>query len=242
MASRISAPDFSLSGLSVMTNGAWSTRVSPVVFQQWIAGGHVGGDTLVHWPMLAAQPLPAGSFATPQGFLPNVVPALMHSNTPFLHRGEVHCADGVVLAQCVTCGAPATQLKKHKLEKQHPAALVGLVLGVIGLIVMSAILNKRINVHIGMCDQHFAQRRKLRLAAFAIIAAGLLGFFAAIQFLQGDTSAWVAFAVLLVGVLAGIIVGTRGQNLPKLADLTNNVAKLSKVQPAVQQLLPTVLG
>jgi hypothetical protein len=242
MSKQIAAPDFTLSGLSVLTNGAWSERVSPGQFQQWVAGGQITGQTLVHWPMLAPQPIMAGYFASPGGYLPNVVPALLQSNMPFVHRGEVHCADGAILDHCVRCGEPASRFRKKKLEKQNPLALVGIVMGIIGLMIMSAVLNKRINVHLGLCQQHQARQRTQTIAGIGVALAGLLGFFALIQFGTSESSVVYAFGLLLLGMATGSFVSKLGQHKPKLTDLTDNVATLGKVQVAVQQHMPHVVG
>jgi hypothetical protein len=242
MSKQIAAPDFTLSGLSVLTNGAWSERVSPGQFQQWVSGGYITSQTLVHWPMLAPQPIMAGSFTSPGGYQPNVVPALLQSNVPFVHRGEVHCSDGAVLDHCVRCGEPASQFRKRKLEKQNPVALVGIVFGIIGLAIMSAILNKRISVHVGLCEQHQARQRKQTVAGIGVALAGLVGFFAMIQFGDSESSVVCGFGLLLLGIATGSFVGKFGQSNPKLKELTDNVAKLGKVQVAVQQRLPHVVG
>ncbi len=234
-------------GLSAFNGVEWSRRVSPDVFWSWIQSGHISSDMPVHWPAAHPYPLPAGSFATANGFRSETFPAMLQSGSAFSHQGAVYCRnDGRIGDRCVRCGDLAVTSRVVKLEKQNPLVLCGLFLGVIGLIALSVIFNKKVSLSVGLCQKHASILRKRRIVGFSMAAAAMPIAIIAGTISVNPTPAGepnlAVFALVLsfMMVAVGLFVQSPRNFSLKLKSVENGVAKLDGLKPEVQRQLATV--
>jgi hypothetical protein len=96
--------------------------------------------------------------------------------------------------RCIKCNEPANGRRlKRKLSWHHPAIFLLILVAVLIYLIVAMILRKRATVEIGLCERHFAKRRRDILITWVLFLLGVAGFVMAGLAEEG--------AYLLVGVL-----------------------------------------
>ncbi len=118
------------------------------------------------------------------------------------HRGKLLVVghNTQLPARCVKCNAPTEQpLKRMRLSWYSPVAYLGLLLGLLPFAIIAVITQKKMTIHIGICDYHRYQRRMG-------ILVGVSGTFLGIGLFIGGGLADIALAVPGILVILGSLV------------------------------------
>lgn len=109
--------------------------------------------------------------------------------------------------RCVKCNAPANGFRlKRVLYWQHPAYLLLLLCNLLVLLIVVMIVRKKAVLHVGLCAEHLAQRKRAILIGWAGTLGGLaLAMIGGIVFSSG----WPVLIGFLVLITAAIYGGVK---------------------------------
>jgi len=126
--------------------------------------------------------------------------------------------NAVLPQRCVKSNQPADGYLRRKLAWVHPAVYLTLLLGLLPLVIVAVIMQKKATIHVGLSAEWFRKRRRTIAIAWAIVAAGMTiavasGFLAANW--RADAGLGIALGMLLVlggasyGLIAAPLVVTK---------------------------------
>ncbi len=115
-------------------------------------------------PPIPPQPI---AYATPVQPLPN--------QSGYWARGPqlittTHC---VLPERCVKCGQASTRKLKRKFSWHEPWLYLTILAGVLIYAIIAIVLQKRAELHIGLCETHYRERTRRLLAAWGIVLLGI---------------------------------------------------------------------
>jgi hypothetical protein len=230
-------------GISAFNGSQWSPRVSPSVFWGWVQSGHITGEMPTHWPIAHPYPMPAAAFVSTQGFRPEMFNPLLTSGSAFSQNGRVFSREDSELGHgCVYCGRPQMERRTLKLEKQNPAALCGIFFGVLPLLLLSMLLNKKATLRVSLCELHVKKLRLRRILGSSFAVFGMfLGLLIAQLGGSSDGYAGLGLGLGSIMVVAGLIWQSPRKYSLKLKSLENGIAVIGGVPSALLDQLPRVV-
>jgi uncharacterized membrane protein YgdD (TMEM256/DUF423 family) len=107
--------------------------------------------------------------------------------------------------RCVKCNAPANGFQLRRKLYWHPPAWYLLILvHLIIYFIVSLIIRKSAEVHVGLCETHQSRRRTMLITGWLLFAAGILGFVMA-GVVNDGTPAGLGGLLFLAGLIVLII-------------------------------------
>ena len=106
---------------------------------------------------------------------------------------------------CIKCNRPAGGRRmRFRLAWHPPIAYVGLLLGLLPFVLIAVVTQKKLTVHVGVCDEHL---RKRRLGILVGFLAGLAGILLIVMgaIVNSGAVAIVGLVVFVAAVLYGIV-------------------------------------
>ena len=141
--------------------------------------------------------------------------------------------------QCVKCGAPATFRLDRKLS-WHPPLLYALLLaGVIPYAIVAAVVGKRVDLTIPLCETHRKRRTMLKAIGSGVSVLGFVAFIASIAL--SDQLGNATGVVVLLAILAfvgGLIVLSVGSQPVAPARIDDQFVWLKRVHQSLIADLP----
>ena len=157
---------------------------------------------------------------------------LWRQNKQLILRSETPLPD-----RCVKCNAPANGYKLKRQLYWHPPAYYLLILvSLLIYIIVAIIIRKKALIHIGLCEQHRAQRKWTILGSWLAVVGGLVLIFTAIA-----TSGWLALAGV-ISLLGGAIYGAVKGPTVSAAKIDKDVVWVKGAGPAFLEKLPEWSG
>jgi hypothetical protein len=136
--------------------------------------------------------------------------------------------------RCVRCNGRANGSGYRGSFYWHPPALYLLILcGLLVYLIVALIVRKGAVVFVGLCPDHFAQRRRSRIGSALLAVVGVVFLLAAIEY--GQFFGWTGLAM----VLGGAIWGTIGGRSLSPVRIDDNFARFRGADPDYLAMLPT---
>lgn len=140
---------------------------------------------------------------------------------------------------CVKSGTPATTWLKRDLSWHHPLCYLALLGGLIPFVVIALIVTKKATVHVGLCEEWAARRKRwltigwsTALLGVALLIGGIV--LAANEFQMGIIGVPIGIVVMLIGGIAGSI----GSRIVTPKKITDEYVWMKGVHPDVLNLFP----
>lgn len=106
--------------------------------------------------------------------------------------------------RCVKCNAPAQQTLKRNLRWHHPAIYISILGSLLLYVVLSLVLSKSATIHVGLCENHLAARKRdIIITCFLVLVSVASFYFAVVT--EDMNLFFVGAIVFLGGVIYGII-------------------------------------
>src|SRR5207249_3666533 len=122
---------------------------------------------------------------------------LWRQNRQMILRSETPLPD-----RCVRCNAPANGYKLKRQLYWHPSAYYLLILiSLLIYVIVAVIIRKKALIHVGLCDQHRAQRK------WTILGSWLAALLGVVLFVVGCIKSPIWILIGLVLLLGGMIFG-----------------------------------
>jgi hypothetical protein len=154
------------------------------------------------------------------------------------------CLGSTASWAAAACTADNRKIERRtvKLEKQNPAALCGIFLGILPLLFLSMLLNKKATLHISLCAAHVKKLRLRRIlgSSFAVFGM-LLGLLIAQLGGSSDGYAGLGLGLGSIMVVVGLIWQSPRKYSLKLKSLENGVAVIGGAPGALLDQLPRIL-
>jgi len=106
--------------------------------------------------------------------------------------------------RCVKCNAPARQTLKRNLRWHHPAIYISILGSLLLYVVLSLVLSKSATIHVGLCEAHFAARKRDLIITCFLVLLSLPSFYFAAM-IEDMTLVFFGALVFLAGVIYGIV-------------------------------------
>jgi hypothetical protein len=118
-------------------------------------------------------------------------------------------------ARCVKCNAPAQRTLKRNLRWHHPALYLSILGSMLVYVILALVLSKSATIHVGLCDTHFAARKRdIILSWFLVLLSFGVFYLAAVA--EEMNFLFVGIFVLLGAMIYG--VGMTRVVVPKKID------------------------
>lgn len=140
---------------------------------------------------------------------------------------------------CVKSGAPATTWLKRDMSWFHPLCYLALLGGLIPLVIVALIVTKKATVHVGLCAEWAARRKRWLIIGWSSALLGLGLIFGGIILAANEMDAGaigipIGILILLVGAIAGSI----GSRIVTPKKITDEYVWLKGVHPDVLNMFP----
>ena len=116
------------------------------------------------------------------------VPAIWRSNSALIMSKRA-----LLPKRCVKCNAPARQTLKRNLRWHHPAIYISILGSLLLYVVLSLVLSKSATIHVGLCENHLAARKRdIIITCFLVLVSVASFYFAVVTYEDGttQTSSW----------------------------------------------------
>jgi hypothetical protein len=140
---------------------------------------------------------------------------------------------------CVKSGMPATTWLKRDMSWFHPLCYLALLGGLIPLVIVALIVTKKATVHVGLCEEWAARRKRWLWISWSIALFGIALIIGGI--VAGANEIEIGFIGLPIGIvvlLIGAIIGSMGSRIVVPKKITDEYVWLKGVHPDVLNMFP----
>ena len=180
-----------------------------------------------------ASPMSADQAAAAPAEAQQIQSLYRKGNLLVMHR------NAVLPERCVKSNQPADGYLRRNSLGFDPAAYLTLLLGLLGVVILVLIMQKKATIHVGLSAEWFRKRRRTIAIAWAIVAAGVAialasGFLVANW--RPDAALGIALGMLLV--LGGASYGSIAAPLVVPKRISKDFIWLKGVHPDFLASLP----
>ncbi len=143
--------------------------------------------------------------------------------------------------RCIKCNCPATKPLKKTFYWYPQILWLTIFLGLLVFAIVVTVVRKSITIQFGLCDMHFAKRRKALMVGWGLFGASVLLFIAACCMGGGWLSGWTFIGAIAL-MIAAPIYGTLASQIVAVTKIDDNFARFGGVNPDYLASLPEFPG
>lgn len=145
-------------------------------------------------------------------------------------------------AVCVKSGLPATTWLKREMSWYHPLCYLALLGGLIPFVVIALIVQKKATVHVGLCEEWAARRKRWLFIGWTTALLGLALLVGGCTIAANNERELGAFflgvPVGIVVMLIGGVAGSIGSRIVTPKKITDEYVWIKGVHPNMLDMFP----